>query len=100
MHQRKKTVTRRLGWWFLKPGDQVMAVEKARGLKRGETVRPIGRIRIVKAGAERLKEIDPSDLAREGFPAMARAEFIREFCRTHRGCKPTTKVNRIEFEFL
>ena len=31
---RTKTVTRRFGWWFLKAGDQVWAVEKAMGLKK------------------------------------------------------------------
>ena len=33
---RTKTVTRRLGWWFLKPGDVVWACEKCMGLKKGE----------------------------------------------------------------
>ena len=32
---RTKTVTRRFGWWFLKPGDVVRGVEKAMGLKPG-----------------------------------------------------------------
>ena len=31
-----KTVTRRFGWWFLKPGDMVQPVEKAMGLRKGE----------------------------------------------------------------
>ena len=31
-----KDVTRRNGWWFLKPGDQIWAVEKCMGLKKGE----------------------------------------------------------------
>ena len=33
-----KDVTRRNGWWFLKPGDQIWAVEKCMGLKKGEKV--------------------------------------------------------------
>lgn len=36
MYARNKDVTRRFGWWFLKPGDRVMTVEKAMGLKKGE----------------------------------------------------------------
>lgn len=35
---RSKDVTRRIGWWFLKPGDVVMGVEKGMGLKKGEKV--------------------------------------------------------------
>ena len=31
----EKTVTRRLGWEFLKPGDRVCGVEKGMGLKKG-----------------------------------------------------------------
>jgi hypothetical protein len=34
---RTKTVTRRLGWAKLKPGDVLMGVEKAMGLKKGES---------------------------------------------------------------
>lgn len=32
----EKDVTRRFGWWFLKPGDQLRVVEKTIGLKKGE----------------------------------------------------------------
>jgi len=35
MRARTKTVTRRLGWWLLKPGEIIMAVEKSRGRKKG-----------------------------------------------------------------
>jgi len=35
----RKMVTRRLGWWFLKPGDRLCAVERCMGLKAGERVR-------------------------------------------------------------
>ena len=43
---RGKTVTRRLGWPFLRLGDIVMAVEKAQGLKKDELIRRLGPIRI------------------------------------------------------
>ena len=36
--KKEKTVTRRCGWWFLKPGDVVNAVEKSMGLKKGEKI--------------------------------------------------------------
>ena len=54
---RTKTVTRRLGWGFLKPGDVVMGVEKAMGLKKGEKVRKLGLIRIVSIRSEPLSAI-------------------------------------------
>lgn len=39
---RTKTVTRRLGWLHAYPSQQVLPVEKSRGLRKGEKVRPIG----------------------------------------------------------
>lgn len=34
----EKTVTRRLGWWNLKPGELLQGVEQAQGLRKGEHV--------------------------------------------------------------
>ena len=100
MRARSKTVTRRLGWWFLKPGNLVMAVEKSRGRHKGEEMVQIGPIRIVNTRAESLKKIDAEDVRREGFSKMSRGDFIDHFCATHRGCTAETKVNRIAFEFV
>ena len=100
MRARTKTVTRRLGWWFLKPGDFVMAVEKSRGRRAGEEMVRIAPIRILETGAESLKKIDAEDVRREGFAPMSRNDFVDHFCETHRGCTPETKVNRIAFEFV
>ncbi len=54
---RSKTVTRRFGWWFLKPGDVVCGVEQSRGLKKGERVVRLGLIRIVSTRSEPLNAI-------------------------------------------
>jgi len=100
MRARTKTVTRRLGWWFLTSGDLVMAVEKSRGRRKGEQMVRIAPIRIVNTRAESLKKIDAEDIRREGFAQMSRGDFVDHFCATHRGCIPETKVNRIAFEFV
>ena len=100
MRARTKTVTRRLGWWFLTSGDLVMAVEKSRGRRKGEQMVRIAPIRIVNTRAESLKKIDAEDVRREGFAQMSRGDFVDHFCATHRGCIPETKVNRIAFEFV
>jgi hypothetical protein len=97
MYARRKTVTRRLGWFFLRPGDVVMAVEKARGLKRGEQIKKIYPIEIVSVRTEPLMDITKEDLILEGFPEMTISEFVKMFCASHKGCKPETAVNRIEF---
>lgn len=111
-----KTVTRRVGWWKLQPGDVVTAVRKGMGLKKGERVHVLGQFRVVSVRAERLGSIGGSmigaydEVCREGLinqyltDAKAtdgcRAWFVRFFCDTHNGCTPDTLVNRIEFDKL
>ena len=96
---RTKTVTRRLGWGFLKTGDVVMGVEKGQGLKKGEKVKRLGLIRIVLVGHEVLRRIPPWDVPLEGFPDMLAADFITMFCEDHQ-CRADAEVNRIEFVYL
>jgi hypothetical protein len=95
-----KTVTRRFGWWFLKPGDLVQPVEKAMGLKPGEKVRRIGGlIRIVSTRREPLNAIDDADCSKEGFPSLKPIGFVA-MMRGHYGCEYTDEINRIEFEYI
>ena len=96
---RTKTVTRRLGWKFLKPGELVWGVEKAMGLKKGEKIKRLGLIRIVSNQPEHLHKISHDDVAKEGFPEMSRIEFIDFFC-AHNRCDPDIVVRRIEFEYV
>lgn len=99
MRAKEKDVTRRFGWWFLKPGDQVWAVEKAMGLKKGEGVKRIGLIEIVSVREEPLNAITHDDCAREGFPDFYPADFVG-MLTSHYGCEDTKPVNRIEFRHL
>jgi len=100
IRQRKKTVTRRLGWEFLKPGDLLQPIVKGQGLKKGETVEKIGGpIRVVNVSRSPLNAITPQDVFREGFPAMTKADFVKMFKKSHRGCRVATVVTRIEFEY-
>jgi len=97
-----KTVTRRDGWWFLKPGDIVNAVEKGMGLKKGEKVNVLCQIRILSTQRIGLGDINDSDLIAEGFPDMSADEFIAMFAESHGIERPTPDypINRIEFEYL
>ncbi|OKL45033.1 ASCH domain-containing protein [Pseudovibrio exalbescens] len=96
---RKKTVTRRFGWAFLKPGTVLNAVEKGMGLKPGEKVKRLCQIRVVSVQTECLKDISQEDCAREGFPEYSPEDFVRMFADHHKR-PPESKVNRIEFEYL
>lgn len=97
---RTKTVTRRMGWWNLKPGDILMGVEKCQGLKKGERIQPLGRIRIISARPECLRRITSEDCIKEGFPHLTPRQFISLFITSHKGCTPDTIINRIEFEYI
>jgi hypothetical protein len=94
-----KTVTRRLGWKTLKPGDRLMGVEKAMGLKKGEKCVPLGALEVVSVRREPLDTIGPDDVIAEGFPHMTCADFVRFFAAGH-GCAPNVEVTRIEFRKL
>jgi len=99
IRNKTKTVTRRLGWWFLHGGDLVMACVKCQGLAKGETIEKIRPIEIVSAWAQKLNKITKEEVVREGFPEMSRMDFIDMFCR-EMGTPPDVMVNRIEFRYL
>lgn len=92
-----KTVTRRNGWASLQVGDQLMAVRKAMGLKKGEKVHKLGMIQVTGVRLERLNALTQKECRLEGFPDMLPREFVDFFCRTHKGVTPTTMITRIEF---
>lgn len=103
---RTKTVTRRMGWTFLKVGEILCGIEKGQGLKKGEKVVRLGRLRVVDVRQERLDRMTwlsrygEEECRREGFPDLSPAEFVAKFCRSHKGCEPSSTVTRIEYEYL
>lgn len=100
-----KFITRRLGWWFAKPGDIQNGVEKGQGLKKGEKVVKLGQHRIISTRPEPLRRMtdDPEygakEVILEGFPDMTPQEFVDTFCK-HNKCTPDKTVNRIEIEYV
>ncbi len=101
---RSKTVTRRLGWADLKPGDLFCAIEKGQGLKRGEKVQRLAVLRCVSNQAEPLtprqvRRHGPDEVRREGFPGMSVRNFVKFFCR-EMAVREGRMVNRIEFEYV
>jgi len=99
IRKRTKTVTRRLGWENLKPGEQVWAVEKAQGLKKGEKQVRLCLIECVRNQPGPLYMISEADCTREGFPDMTPEQFITMFCNANR-CEQNQIVNRIEFKYV
>lgn len=96
---RTKTVTRRFGWRFLKPGDKIQAVRKSLGLRKGEKIEWLAVIEVVSVRAEPLNAITKDDCIKEGFPELEPDDFVKMLC-THYGISPDNQVNRIEFRYL
>lgn len=99
IRNRTKTVTRRLGWSFLKPGQLVCACVKCMGLKPDQKVDRLAILRVRSVTRPLLIDIDENDPEREGFPDMEPDEFIDMFCH-HMGCDMYDRVTRIEFDYV
>lgn len=95
---RTKYVTRRFGWWSLKPGDLLWAVEKSMGFKKGEKTKYLDLIEIVKATPEPLNAIDEIDCNLEGFPDLSPDQFVAMLVK-HYKTKPDAICNRIQFRY-
>lgn len=99
VQDRSKDVTRRFGWWFLRPGDVLCGVKKSMGLRKGETVERLCLIEVVSVRKEPLNAITPDDVVREGFPDWTPAEFVRMLVNHYR-IDPAKVCNRIEFRYI
>lgn len=105
IRQRRKTVTRRTGWTFLKPGDLVQAIEKGQGLKKGEKVKKLAVLRVERVSGEWMSDFlarpdAQHECAREGFPEMTPDEFYRFFRGSHKDPGlDDLRVTRIEFSY-
>lgn len=99
VRKQQKTVTRRLGWLTLKQGDELNACVKCMGLKQGEKIERLAKIRVVSVRRERLYDITQDDVIREGFEGQSVEWFIDMFSR-EMSAPPETEVTRIEFEYV
>lgn len=101
---RTKTVTRRLGWKKLKPGEVLNACVKCMGLKPGEKIERLCQIRVVSVRQEPLelmcsRPYGKAEAAKEGFPEMSGREFVKMFTE-HMKVPQFEDVTRIEFEYV
>jgi len=105
IRNRTKTVTRRLGWKFLKAGDVLNACVKCMGLKPGEKIERICQIRVVDVRQEALQALcddrmyGRSESKKEGFLGMEGWQFALMF-RENMKCDYATEVTRIEFKYI
>ena len=99
VRDRTKTVTRRLGWRFLKVGDHITLCRKVMGRKPGEPLVRICDVEIVDIRRERLDAITQADVVLEGFPSWSTHDFVIMFMRSMK-CDYQTVVTRIEWRYM
>lgn len=97
--ERRKTVTRRLGWADLQPGTRLTLCRKVMGRKPGEPLVRLAEVEVVDVRRELLNIIDEDDVAREGFPDWAPWQFVDFYC-DRMGVDPYVVVTRIEWRYL
>lgn len=113
VRDRTKTVTRRKGWTFLKPGDHLTLCRKVMGRKPGEPLVRIVDVEVVSVRRESLALLahpDPEDaaewnyawdeVAREGFPHLGPALFVHRYFTEAQGIASDDEVTRIEWRYL
>lgn len=108
VRDRAKTVTRRKGWLFAKPGDRVTLCRKVMGRKPGEPLVRIAEVEIVSVRRESLSKlvIPPhmdyghNEVAREGFPGMRPIDFVTTFFVDAQRMSVHDEVTRIEWRYL
>ena len=97
--ERRKTVTRRTGWLFLKPGDTLTLCRKVMGRRKGDPLVRLAEVEVVDVRREPLFHMTMEDCAREGFPDWTPTQFL-DFFTFHMGGDIAQEVTRIEWRYL
>jgi hypothetical protein len=114
VRERRKTVTRRKGWWvdkngrrLLHPGDRLTLCRKVMGRKPGEPLERICEVEVVSVHREPLHFVQcDGELTKEGFPELEPVRvldgwgtFVRRYFMPQ-GIGPSDLVTRIEWRYL
>ena len=114
--ERRKTVTRRKGWWLdgrgrriLRAGDRLTLCRKVMGRKPGEPLVRLAEVEVVKISRIPLYYVTvPGELVKEGFPELefcpagsyyGGIEFVRRYFAPQ-GVDWHDDVTRIEWRYL
>ena len=118
--ERRKTVTRRKGWWedkngrrILQPGDHLTLCRKVMGRKAGEPLVRLVEVEVhrvdreVLCSLQRSREYAETELQAEGFPMLngedwmtASSIFLRRYFYEAQGMHPMDDVTRIEWRYI
>lgn len=112
--ERRKTVTRRNGWWtdkrgrrIIQPGDTLTLCRKVMGRKPGEPLVRLAEVEVYDVRREPLTDLwsgntdyGTREMKAEGFPDITPEEFVRRYFTEAQGIQPEDYVTRIEWRYL
>lgn len=115
--ERRKTVSRRAGWWTDKrgrrlvvPGQTLTLCRKVMGRRPGEPLIRLVDVEVTDVRRESLLTLcdidnrDPeyaaAEMVREGFPGMDPGAFVTRYFIAAQGIPPDAEVTRIEWAYL
>lgn len=96
---RTKTVTRRLRWEDVEPGEVIAGCRKCMGLPPGERIERLGLIVATEVNRQPIRVGDDDEAAREGFPGMRWPHFVELLCDAYR-VPSTEPITRIRFAYI
>jgi hypothetical protein len=118
--ERRKTVTRRKGWWLdkngrrlLHVGDTLTLCRKVQGRKPGEPIERLAEVEVTHVSRESLSRLARAgwadattdewarrEVAAEGFPGLHPGMFVKRYFRDAQGMALTDSVTRIEWRYV
>lgn len=111
--ERRKTVTRRKGWWedkngrrLLRPGDTLTLCRKVQGRKPGEPLERLAEVEVASVRREVLgrivwePEYGAAEVAAEGFPGLDPFDFYDRYFIAAQGIGITEEITRIEWRYI
>jgi len=105
IREKTKFVTRRNGWKKAKKGQVLNACVKCMGLKKGEKIEEICKIRLIHVRREKLNQMTyfpiygRLECVAEGFPHLTPEKFVEMYCK-HMNVNPEDEVTRLQFEYV
>lgn len=97
--ERRKTVTRRLGWLHAEVGMPLTLCRKVMGRKKDEPLVRLAEVQLVAVDQIPLYLDLQGDAEREGFPDWSWLQFV-EFFRDEMGVEAHQFVTRLEWRYL
>lgn len=101
---RRKTVSRRLGWVFLNVGDRLTLCRKVMGRRRADgRIEPLIRlaeVEVIDVRREPLNAITPADVRAECVPGVDTPNQFVAFFRLHMRCNSDDEITRIQWRYV